>query len=244
MKVPGRYCVITADILKWIALATMTLDHTAECVVRGFVAAHGASFSQQCFQIVETVYAAMRHLGRMAFPIFAFLLVEGFYRTRNRRKYIGRMFLTALISEVPFDLAMSGKAVAWETQNTLFTLVLGLLVLQAMTYLEESCRSARWIIMASRAAVCGLGALIAYICRTDYSYKGIALIIVFFLFYYYRTNAAVAGFCTFCWEPWSFPAFLLIPFYNGVRRHRAKAFFYVYYPLHLLVLYFILQIIT
>lgn len=244
MKVPEEYCVITADILKWIALVTMTLDHMAECVVRGFVIARGAYLSQQYFQIVNTAYNAMRHLGRMAFPLFAFLLVEGFFKTRNRRKYIVRMFLAAFISEVPFDLMLSGKAVAWETQNTMFTLVIGLLVLWRMAYLEESCHSARWIIVAFQAAVCGLGALTAYVCKTDYSYKGIALIVVFYLFYHYRTSAAVAGFCTFCWEPWSLPAFVLIPFYNGVRRQRAKSFFYLYYPIHLLVLYFILQIIT
>ena len=244
MKVPEEYCVITADILKWIALVTMTLDHAAECVIRGFVASQGALLSQQGFQIIDAAYTAMRHLGRMAFPLFAFLLVEGFYRTRSRLKYIGRVFLTALVSEVPFDLMLYGKAVAWESQNTLFTLAIGLLVLQAMAYLEDSCHYARWIILAFQAAVCGAGALLAYICKTDYSYKGIALVIVFYLFYYYRTSAAVAGFCTFCWEPWSFPAFLMIPFYNGERRHRGKFFFYLYYPVHLLVLYLVLQIIA
>ena len=244
MKVPEEYCVITADILKWLALVTMTLDHIAECVVRGFVVAQGASLSQQYFQIIDTVYNAMRHLGRMTFPMFAFLMVEGFFKTRSRLKYIARMFLTALISEVPFDLMLYGKPVVWETQNTIFTLVIGLLVLQAMMYLEESCHYARWIILTFQAAVCGLGALTAYVCKTDYSHKGIALIVVFYLFYYYRTSAAVAGFCTFCWEPWSFPAFVLIPFYNGVRKQRTKSFFYLYYPIHLLVLYFILQIVT
>ena len=127
MKVPEEYCVITADILKWIALVTMTLDHAAECVIRGFVASQGALLSQQGFQIIDAAYTAMRHLGRMAFPLFAFLLVEGFYRTRSRLKYIGRVFLTALVSEVPFDLMLYGKAVAWESQNTLFTLAIGLL---------------------------------------------------------------------------------------------------------------------
>lgn len=244
MKVSEKYCVITADMLKWIAMVTMLMDHTAECVVRGYVAARGAAFSQQQFRVVNTVYTFMRHLGRMAFPLFAFLLVEGFFKTGDRRKYIGRIFLTAVISEVPFDLMLSGKVVAWEIQNTLFTLVIGLIVLQTVTYLKESCNYARWIMVTFQAAVCGLGALIAYICKTDYSYKGIALIAVFYLFYYYRISAAVAGFSTFCWEPWSFPAFLLIPFYNGQRKSGLKYFFYLFYPIHLLLLFCVLQIIT
>ena len=221
---------MSGSTLKLIAIITMFIDHF------GAVLLENSSH--------QVLYFTCRFIGRIAFPIFCFLLVEGFFKTRNRRKYIGRMLLAALASEVPFDLMLSGKAAFWETQNTVFTLVIGLLVLWVIACLEESCHYARWIIMAFQAAACGLGALTAYICKTDYSYKGIALIIVFYLFYYYRTSAAVAGFCTFCFEPWSLPAFVLIPFYNGVRRQRTKSFFYLYYPIHLLVLYFILQMIT
>ena len=85
MKTAG----ISADALKWIALLTMLCDHAGAVL-----------FAQ---------YPVMRLIGRTAFPLFVWLLVEGFFHTSSRKKYLGRMAFFALVSELPFDLALYGR---------------------------------------------------------------------------------------------------------------------------------------
>ncbi|MEG1773614.1 MAG: TraX family protein, partial [Oscillospiraceae bacterium] len=94
--------------LKLIALASMTVDHAGVVL----------------FEQLEW----MRMVGRLAFPIYAFLLVEGFVHTRHRGRYCLRLGMFALLSEWPFDLAVFGGA-DMRGQNVFFTLLLGVLML-------------------------------------------------------------------------------------------------------------------
>lgn len=82
--------------LKVIAVVSMLIDHTSAVILEQIPGLEAPAFF-------------MRIIGRAAFPIYCFLLVEGFYHTRSRAKYAGRLFLFALISEVPFDLAFSRR---------------------------------------------------------------------------------------------------------------------------------------
>ena len=93
--------------LKWIAMLTMLIDHTG--------------------MVLFPQYRIFRIVGRLAFPIYCFLLVEGAVHTSNWKKYVSRLILFALISEIPFDLARSGQIVAADAQNVFFTLSFGLL---------------------------------------------------------------------------------------------------------------------
>ena len=103
-----RSAGISADALKWIALLTMLCDHV------------GAVLLPQ--------YPILRLIGRTAFPLFVWLLVEGFSHTSSRKKYLGRMAAFAILSELPFDLALYGRP-DWQSQNVFVTLSIGLLML-------------------------------------------------------------------------------------------------------------------
>ena len=93
-----RWNGLTSSDLKWIAIISMLVDHFAVAIY--------ANMADYQFDI----YRVMRGIGRIAFPIYCFLLVEGFCHTHDVKRYISRCFLFAVISEVPFDLAPHG---AW-----------------------------------------------------------------------------------------------------------------------------------
>ena len=117
-----------------------------------------------------------RGIGRIAFPVFCFLLVEGFYRTASRRKYMLRMLIFALVSEIPFDLAFtdfSGTASCMSYQNVMFTLLFGL----ALMYLYEELK-ARYLMQPLVFNTLGVILIVgvsaaAVLLRTDYNYLGI-----------------------------------------------------------------------
>lgn len=232
----------SAYVLKWAAAVTMLIDHTAAVVVKGWVMAGLAGYSAQQVEAWNLLYDWMRRIGRTAFPLFAFLLVEGFCHTHSRRRYAGRLLAAALLSEIPYDLAFSGK-IDFSHQNTLFTLLLGLLLLQGYEWLGK-----REKLPALGKLFCHGGLLLffgafSWYAHTDYSYKGLILISVFYLFRQFRMAAAIGGFCAFSWSPWSFPAFLLLAAYDGSRGKSGQRFFYLFYPLHLLFLFLILKMI-
>ena len=144
---------LTGYHLKMIALITMLVDHIAAVVIwRVYIASYRITASMQVSEnfgdkiivwvaenqdFVYMIYEVMRYIGRMAFPIYCFLLVEGFLYTRSVAKYAGRLALFALISEIPFDLALTGEWWTLEYSNVFFTLVLGLLAIWSMSYVEK-----------------------------------------------------------------------------------------------------------
>jgi len=224
-------------MLKGIAAISMVIDHIGAVVIKGYVRTNASLLSRIRTEQWEMLYKCMRAIGRTAFPLFAFLLVEGFIHTKDRRQYALRLLLFALLSEIPYNLAQGGGLWNPAKQNVLFTLLLGFLLLCCIEPIRRQDILPEWIgfLFCAMAvlAVCG----IAYLGRTDYSYRGIMLIFVFYFFRQYRIASAIAGFCVFSRTPLSFPAFLLIPFYNGRRGRKKLRLFYLFYPLHLLILY-------
>ena len=120
---------ISGSTLKIIAIVTMLIDHTGATVLRAILNQPNIMDNLFNRDVWVSIYSASRSIGRLAFPIFCFLLVEGFVHTRNVYKYAGRMFLFALISEIPFDIALKGNLYIPQKQNVYFTLLIGLLVL-------------------------------------------------------------------------------------------------------------------
>ena len=99
---------LSGSTLKLIAIVTMFIDHL------GVVA-----FETQISNYMVPYYI-MRLIGRLAFPIFCFLLVEGFFHTRDVKKYALRLLVFAFISEIPFDLAFNRQLFYWRHQNVFF----------------------------------------------------------------------------------------------------------------------------
>lgn len=137
---------ICGSTLKLIAIAAMLIDHISATVLTRMLIVNGmgnvTSQAQQEQWLRENAglygcMVVMRLIGRLGFPIFCFLLVEGFQKTGNVKKYALRLGLFALLSEIPFDLACHGKVLEFDYQNVFFTLFLGFLLMWAADTIEK-----------------------------------------------------------------------------------------------------------
>ncbi len=238
---------ITGATMKLTALVAMTIDHLAH------------AFSAQLLYGADAcppAYFLMRFVGRIAFPLYAFMIAEGCKHTKNIKKYMGLMALFAVLSEMPFDFARSGNWVDWSSQNVYFTLFLGLAACYVVRLLREQGKN----IFISAPFACML-CLSAMILITDYSWYGVLLIWLFamtenakkavkipvFVFSLFLIanpwNMVLSGFApayvnnAFVQFAGSLFALILIFLYNGQRGSLriSKYFFYAYYPAHLLL---------
>lgn len=248
---------IAGSTLKLIAIVGMFIDHVGAVVLLTMLRKYhllqdlivwkgfwGIFPWVEDRAVLVAVYSTMRSIGRIAFPIFCFLLVEGFQKTHSAKKYALRLGVFALISEIPFDLAFNGSLLEFSSQNVFFTLFLGLLTMAAWELISQK----KWFsnmvadnyAKALLVAVSGmLGAYLAEFLGTDYGALGVMSILVLYLFRKYKLLQAVAGAISFCWELPAPIAFLPILCYNGERGMRMKYVFYLFYPLHLLFLYLV-----
>lgn len=237
VKQPGR-SGISGSTLKLIAIITMLTDHVGAVIVERMII-RGVTFGGMSLKELYMLDQVLRSIGRIGFPIFCFLLVEGFIHTRDRVKYGLRLTLFAALSEIPFDLAFTGRLFSTKYQNVFFTLLIGLLVLAVFGWLEEKCRETPIFSMILMVIVMAAGLALAVVLKTDYDYRGIISIVVLYIFRRYRPFQLLAGALTFMWEIPAPAAFLAAACYNGRRGLKLKYVFYVFYPLHLLLLYFI-----
>lgn len=230
---------ISGSVLKWIAILSMLIDHIACVFIFSNFQKDSTCFlqlEQNTLDIIWDVYGIMREIGRLAFPIFCFLLVEGAAHTSNFKKYISRLFLFAFISEIPFDLAMHHQLFFWGTQNVYFTLFFGLLAIQGMAYFREK-KALAWICVI-------LAGIAAQVLHTDYGVHGIVIIMLFYLFRLEEKWKVILGsfyeaIIMGIGEAAAALAFIPMHFYNGKRGRQMKYFFYLFYPVHLFVLYLI-----
>ena len=206
--------------LKLIAIITMLIDH------------YGA-----IFQSSDISY---RLIGRLAFPIYAFLIVEGFLHTRDVRKYGRRLLIFAIISEIPFDYVFFG-GINWGHQNIFFTLFVGLITLHFLEKEKDRDFSKKYFL------VFALG-LLASLLMLDYGLIGIIYISVFYLTRDFEKNKRfliIAGIMLATnlllsnyLQQFSLLALAALYFYNGKLGSKNKllqGLFYLIYPLHLLV---------
>ena len=250
---------LTGAFLKRTACLTMLIDHFFAVLFLGYMNLHPVNGGWD--PRLKLIYRVGRAVGRVSFVLFAFLIVEGFLHTRSRAKYLLRLGLFALLSEIPFDLAFSGELMDWTGQNIYWTLFLGVLVLT----LWEQLGQYRGIpFQIARAVVLLAGCSAAFLFSTDYRYMGILLIFVLYLtrdkglpaqFFsagfvmlfgmwssycirYVGRFTVVELFYSSLREMYGLFAFVLIACYGGERgKQLPKAFYYGFYPVHLLLLY-------
>lgn len=232
---------LTGSTLKWIAIVTMLIDHTGAAVLEKMLISGKYGEVSAANPLYQTDMI-LRGIGRLAFPIFCFLLVEGFLHTKNVWKYAGRLALFALVSEIPFDLAFQGEWLFMGYQNIFFTLLIGLLVMIAFQTAEEKI-AAKPLRILCEALVLLAGYVLADVMRTDYGGLGVVCIMLLYIFRYNRKMQVLAGAAIFMWEITAPLAFLPIYFYNGKRGMKMKYFFYAFYPVHLLILYGIARLL-
>ena len=224
---------MSADVLKWIAILTMFIDHMGAAVVEKtniYLLPYG--------KMLDYV---LRFIGRLAFPIFCFLLVEGFYHTRNRQKYLCNLLIFAILSEIPFEMSFLGEIVIG-FRNVYWTLAIGLVMMIVLGKIPQisDVKSNLYTIFAVAAF-----AVLAEFLHTDYGAVGILLIYILYKTREDRKKQCILGALAMSYEITAPIAFLLIYKYNGVRKQKhLKYFFYAFYPLHLLFLYWVRTLIV
>lgn len=254
---------LTGNSLKIIAVLTMVIDHLCKIVFQwllsdyGWVMVNNGQMSQEQFYKIDNfIRFDLQSIGTIAFPLFCFLLAEGFQHTRNKKRYIGLMFVFALISEIPFDMGFFSRYSLMEGtfpfylkyQNVFFTLFLGLLTLVCLERL--SCKSeirTEKIKSVILQVICvAVLALVAELIRCDYGMQGILYIAAFYVCRNHRIYQVLLFLLAYMGATGNQPplctllACLLILLYNGKRgKIKLKYFFYVFYPAHILVLYLI-----
>ena len=230
--VPKKYRCLSGSGLKILAIVTMLIDHI------------GATFPRSTASVILHIgqkrlmlYTVMRFIGRLSFPIFAFLLVEGFLHTHDREHYGIRLAVFALISELPWNL-LHADAWRYETQNVFFTLLLGYLGVCLVEKIQkEGGKDPRTVFLLI------LSFAVSSVLKADYGSSGYGFILMLYLLRAQPLFQAVVGAC-FLTSRWQAGlAFFPIGLYNGKRGFLQgkilSILFYAIYPVHMLILYWI-----
>ncbi len=225
---------IPGSALKWVAVVSMFIDHATAVLVEG-------SWRAGLRTVSYRQYMILRGVGRLAFPIYCFLLTEGLLHTRDVKKYLGRLALFAFLSDIPFDLAFERHFFTLEYQNVFFTLFFGLLGLALWRRItEEKDFGAVWWRQALGLGCIAALAYIAEKCNTDYGWYGVTVIALMYLLRKKPLARDAASFAVLFnaspLELAALPDVLLYRLYNGERGRQNKYLFYIFYPAHILLL--------
>ena len=213
---------LSGSALKVIAMISMVIDHVALYLM----------------EYGTVLYETMRCIGRIAFPVFAFLIAEGFIHTRSRYKYFFTLLGFAVISEIPWYLLNGADG----THNVMFTLALGVATLMVLENLLQ-----RSLVLGFLWTL-GMAGLASW-SGVDYEWRGILLIVILYLFnrhgHSFPYSRGMQFFCTLVLMIHyggigAVMACMILYVYNGTRGFVqgsiAKYVFYAFYPVHLIVL--------
>lgn len=220
------YQIISGAKLKYIAFISMLIDHTNNALITPMLNGKGTLlYISNAFSII----------GRIAFPIFMFFLIEGFFKTRNRKKYLASLLIFGLISEVPFDMFVSRTFFEPNWNNMMFTLSLCLGVIWLIDSLRAKLKNTLlWFITS--LPILGISCFIATWLSLDYDYHAVLVAYIFYIFRQKPIIGAGLGYISIIKELWSILGFGLTLAYNGDRGRQYKWLNYAFYPVHLLIL--------
>lgn len=239
---------LSAARIKLVAIITMLIDHMTEVIV-GLGMLRGKIFQQFTFHHSRFVYGLYwigRGIGRIAYPLFAYFIVEGFLHTKSKGRYAFRLFIFALISELPFDMAFNGGWLEMGYQNVYFNLLIGLLTIWILEEIQKRYHNNLFKFVCM-GFVIACGCYIAEVLlHCDYGYIGVLAIAAMYLL---REQPKMLAFGTGVlilsifnnFEAVAFIDLPLIKLYDGTRGKQNKYFFYLFYPIHLLLLGLLLR---
>ena len=215
--------------LKLIAIISMLADHVNKALIYPYLESnHGfLAFISDVFDII----------GRIAFPLFCFMLVEGYFKTRNRKKYLLNLLLFGVISEVPFDMFTTASFFNMNWNNVMFTLALVLVTVWIIDTLKEKMQKrpkALWYLVSILIVL--VMCIVSMSLSLDYEHHAILIGYFFYLFHDIPVFAIPFGYASMFKEPWALLGFGLTLTYNGERGKQHKMLYYWFYPVHLLIL--------
>lgn len=234
--------ILNSNALKVITMILMLLDHMWGTIIPG----------NQWMTLV----------GRMAFPIFAFLIVEGYIHTSDYKKYIKRLLIFGLLSEIPFNLIYTGSIIFPFHQNVLFTLVLGLLIIHEIDKIKNNKEIKLRVKSILKILLFLLITIIGFV---DYGITGVLTIVIFYLFrefkfawlgqlislillyiVFFKGQSIIINIFNYEYflpiQGMGVLSLILIWLYNGKKGNNSKLLkyiFYSFYPVHMLMLYLI-----
>lgn len=209
----------------------------------------------------------MTCVGRLAFPIFAFMAVEGYFHTRSFRRYLLRLLVFAVVSEIPFNLMYGSSILYPYHQNVIWTFLLSLACIRLIEAAKATGKG--WIYIAAAVGATGAGCLLGYLLMPDYYGAGVLTVLTFYFFRGKRWWCLLGQALALYWinvellqglfytvsvfgmeleiAQQGLAVLALIPIwmYRGKQGLHSKAFQYLcygFYPVHMLVLVGILRI--
>lgn len=234
---------ITSFGLKMFACAAMLLQTIGITVMQNGIIHLGSYTQEELSQTMAVdstlmmqagIGSVLQLIGGLAVPVFAFLLVEGFLNTSSYRSYLAGMAVFAVLSEIPYDYAVSQKFIDWSSQNALVTMCVCLLMLYFLRMGKEKGGAAGGFLQAL-IVLCAIAWVTVF--RSACGLCMVLLTADFYIFYgknVLKTILGVIASLLYVTGPLSFYP---IWCYNGVRKDKfSKYVFYAFYPAHLLVL--------
>lgn len=215
--------------LKFIAMLSMVVDHVNKALIYPNLVSNDG--------LLATVSDIFEIIGRIAFPLFCFMLVEGYFKTRSRSRYLLNLLVFGIISEVPFDMFSTASFFNMNWNNVMFTLALVLITIWSIDVLKEKMHrlpQISWYLVSF--LIVGIMCFVAMILAVDYEHHAILMGYFFYLFHNIRILTVPFGYASMFSQPWSLLGFGLNLTYNGQRGRQNKWVNYWFYPVHLLIL--------
>lgn len=225
---PKRLQVFNGAQLKYMAFLSMLLDHVNNSMITPYLDGKG---------LLLHVSNLLSILGRVAFPLFMFFLVEGFFKTRSRKKYLINLLIFGILSEVPFDLFTSRELFNKNWNNIMFTLALSLITIWIVDEMKgRLAKKSKALWYGASVLVVAVMCAVAMFFSLDYDYHAIIVAYLFYLFYEKPLYGAALGYLSIIKELYSVLGFAATLTYNGERGKQYKWLNYAFYPVHLLIL--------